>query len=157
LRGSLALAFAGLGIRQAFLLRLFDRRRGDQDALALIVVARPRPFDNYGAQWGMLCRPTGQRRVAARKKFEMVEIGTLEAKGPVILHANHASFEEVGAAFGALAVVAGEKDNDVAGFPMLYRWDIGRRRDLRFERREFRAHRWQSNADNRARLQFWGL
>ncbi len=63
----------------------------------------------------MLGGPARQGGVAPREKLKVPEIDAVEAQRFAVVDLDHIPIEERPAAFGTVAVVAGEEDHDFAG------------------------------------------
>ncbi len=70
-----------LGVGDTLRLRLLDGGLFDQEALALVPLARTTPSDNHRAQPGVLAGSSGQRGIPRREEHQVVEVGAAEAEG----------------------------------------------------------------------------
>ena len=83
-RGLVPLADPEISIGQGFFLGAADRRWFGENSLALVMLAGARPLQHHGSQRRMLGSPSGNGRIASRQILQMIEIGTLKTKRPVV-------------------------------------------------------------------------
>jgi hypothetical protein len=77
---------SGVLVGEALLLCLFERCFFDQEALPLVPLARPAPPDHHGRKGAGFLRPTGERGVAGRQEYQVIQVGASEAERPPIVH-----------------------------------------------------------------------
>src|SRR5205807_1202217 len=94
LGGSLPLSLPIIGVGQRFSLSALDRLRLGENALPLVLLARPRPLDNYGSQPGILACPPRQGCVAATQKLQVIQVRARQAKRPIAFHAEESSWSQ---------------------------------------------------------------
>jgi hypothetical protein len=115
LRFAVGPPLARIGVGQALGLGALQRRFLDEQALAFIALARPAPFEDDGAERGVLARAAREGGVARREERQVVEIRAREAERAAWLadQADERTATQVFVAFLALSFPVSELPPEV--------------------------------------------
>src|SRR5712664_4346687 len=67
-----------ISVSETLVFRQLERPLFDQQPLPLVSLAGPAPFQDHCRQKRMLARASRQRRIAGRKKDELIQIGACQ-------------------------------------------------------------------------------
>ena len=112
---SLTGSLAGRRIGEALSLRLLESRLFNQDSFTLVPFSRPTEPNDYRTERRVLGSASGQSRITAGEKNEVIEIGACEAEGPFPFHSEKAPLRELASAFRTGRITNDPEDDDVAG------------------------------------------
>ena len=115
LGGAFTSALPGFRIREALLLGAGESFLFDEEALTLIAAARLTESDDDGIQRRGAPGASGERRVAARKEYEVVEIGARKAQGFSGFEAEETAFSKFFSAVGAGGVATDPEHDNLIG------------------------------------------